>query len=403
MSRRILLLAFRFPPYARVGAYRWSMLGPRIARLGHEVHVLTVHWPDMGYTDWLDEVRIPQLTIHRIRSGYPHQVKYWSLPKPLALGRSALLRARDKLLGTMDEAHYWGRHLLPAARDLLDRHHIDTVIATGAPFNTNYWAAHLRQDRPGLRLIQDFRDPWYSTRAEMERDPHRHRFEIATREADVMVAVTPEMARLFGDLAGHDRVRCVPNGIDLSKVRSVQTIDSAPHDFVYIGALFNKRDVPLTRFLQWVRKRRDEDRPVTVKIVGRYPDSIRLKFSDLLRSGHLSLSAPVPQREALAVVATARCALHFNGPIGIAETQVTTKLVEHGALKRPTLSLNYGGVVGPFIEKHDLGWSLRADAPDLDQALDRCIDAPPPSLRFDVDEFDYERLAHAYSEVIESS
>jgi uncharacterized glyoxalase superfamily protein PhnB len=402
VCKKLLLLAFRFPPYSRVGAYRWSMLGPRIARLGHEVHVLTVQWPNMGYTDWLDEVRTPGLTIHRIRSGYPHRLKYTPLPKPLALGRSAFLRARDKLLRTMDEAHYWGRYLLPAAHRLLDEHDIDTIIATGAPFSTNYWAAHLRTQRRGLRLVQDFRDPWYSNRAQMLRDPHRHRFEVATREADVLVGVTPEMASLFGDLAGHTDVRCVPNGVDLSKLRSVRASESMSYDFVYMGALFNKRDVPMARFLQWARKRRDEGRPVTVKVIGRYPDSLRFKFADLLRSGHLSLSAPLSQRDAWAVVAASRCALHFNGPIGIAETQVTTKLVEHGALKRPTLSLNYGGVVGPFIEKHGLGWSFHADAPDLDRSLDGCIDAPPPSFRFDVDEFDYEHLAHAYSAIIES-
>lgn len=401
MPNKLLLLAFRFPPYSRVGAYRWTMLGSRLARLGHELHVLTVPWPPMGYTDWLEAAEEPGIVVHRIRSGYPHQLKYRSAPRAVALARSALLRVGDRLLGSMDEAHYWGRYLVPRAERLIDEHRIDRVIATGAPFNTNYWAARLRERKPHIRLVQDFRDPWFTSKEELARSRYRERFEIATQKADALVAVTPEMSALFRTLSGNPRTHCVPNGVALEKVRALRSSETS-HDFVYIGALFNRRDVPLARFLRWVRKRRDVGRPVSVRIIGRFPDGIGRTFRDLVASGHLRLEAPLPQREALSAVAQARFALHVNGPVGLSETQVTTKIVEHAALRRPTVSLNYGGAVETFVARHDLGWSIRADASDFEARLDHITGAPPPDFTYDVDEFDYACLARQYSDLLES-
>lgn len=402
MLRKLLLLSFRFPPYSRVGAYRWTMLGSRLATLGHEIHVLTVAWPPMGETDWLDQARHPRITVHRTSSGYPHQLKYRQFPRPLALARSALLRIGDRLLGPLDEAHYWGRTLLPRAQRLIETQGIDCIVATGAPFNTNYWAARLKEANPRVRLVQDFRDPWFVSPDELAKSRYRERFEVATRTADALVAVTPEMAALFGSLSGSERTHCVPNGVDFTKVQGIEAPPQPTHDFVYIGALFNRRDVPLNRLLEWVRKRRDCGRPVSVRIVGRFPDAIGRSFADLVTSGHLVLQGPVPQRDALAAVAAGRFALHVNGPVALSDTQVTTKIVEYAALRRPTLSLNYGGAVEPFIERHDLGWSLRADSADLEARLDAVVEGSERPFRFDVGEFDYERLARQYSHLFQS-
>ena len=48
MSPPLLVIAYKFPPYAGVGGFRWAKLSKYLARLGHEVHVVTVPWRGGG-------------------------------------------------------------------------------------------------------------------------------------------------------------------------------------------------------------------------------------------------------------------------------------------------------------------------------------------------------------------
>lgn len=408
MPADVLLLSFRYPPYSRVGAYRWTKLSHNLAELGHRVHVLTVDWPAMGETDWLAEARHPRIEIERLPSGYPHALKYRALPRFVGLARSAGLRLLNRGLGVMDEAERWDRALLPAAARVLARGP-RVVIATGAPYNSNYWAGVIKQRHPEVQLIQDFRDPWFATAAELDRSRWKPRFEAAVRNADAVVAVTQPMVDLFRDLTARvrpesmDDVRfeSIENGVEVALCASLRGAAAPVRDFVYTGALFNKREVPLTRFLEWSRRRRDAGRPVTTCVIGRYPDALVAEFSDLVSARLLEFRPTIPQREAFGEIVRSRFALQLNGPVGLANTQVTTKVIEHAALGVPTVSLNYGGVIEPFMKEHDLGWSVRGDSATFDAELAEIVDGAPRQFRLDVEQFDFRSTARRYATLID--
>jgi hypothetical protein len=128
---------------------------------------------------------------------------------------------------------------------------------------------------------------------------------------------------------------------------------------------------------------------------------LRTDYADLLGSGQLELLPHLPQREAFELLAASKIALQFNGPGALGTFQTTTKLVEHAALGRPTLSLNYGGAAEDFILSRRLGWSLRADRESLFVELDACWQSQQ-SFDFDVSEFDFDSTAQRYSALIDS-
>jgi glycosyltransferase involved in cell wall biosynthesis len=397
-----VLIAFRFPPYDRVGAYRWSKLCGRLARLGHRIDVLCAHWPEVEDPGWFGDVQHENVRIHRSRSFYPHQLHgahfQHRLSQKLKAGAFRLL---TRLTPAHDIASLWWPALKPAALRLLAAQRKPMLIATGAPFSSNYWASRLRLAYPGTRLIQDFRDPWLTSPDELRSSGWARRFRLATSEADALVSVTDEMSELFRRLSGHPRVSTVPNGVELAQLRALRAPEGARYDFAYIGNLFNRRDEPLRQFLAWVRAKRASGSAPRLAIAGQYPPSLRDEARDLLASGQLVLLPHLPQREAFELLLASNIALQFNGPGALPQFQTTTKLVEHAALGRPTLSLNYGGAAEDFIRQRGLGWSLRADSPRLFEELDACWRAEQ-QFELRVSDFDFDQTSRRYSELIES-
>jgi glycosyltransferase involved in cell wall biosynthesis len=398
----LVLIAFRFPPYDRIGAYRWTKLCGRLARLGHRIDVLSASWPEVEDPGWFADVRHENVRVHRIPSFYPHRLHgahfRQRLPQKLKVGA---FRVLDRLTPVHDVASLWWPALAPAARRLLAVPRPPVLIATGAPFSANYWAARLRLEHSGVRLIQDFRDPWLTSAEELGRSGWARRFRVATTHADALVSVTPEMSALFQRLSGHPRVSTVPNGVEVAQLRALAPPATPRYDFAYIGNLFNRREEPLRRLLSWVREKRQQGQAPRLAIAGQYAASLREDAGDLLASGHLTLEAHLPQQQAFQLLLNSKIALQLNGPGALATFQTTTKLVEHAALGRPTLSLNYGGAAEEFIRTRRLGWSLRADDPQLFQALDVCWRSEE-RFELDVSEFDFDQTARRYSALIES-
>jgi hypothetical protein len=392
MRRKVLLLSFRYPPYNRVGAYRWTKLARKLAELGHVMQVCTVRWPAMGQSAWLADAVHPNIHVHRVHSGYVQRFKYRPPSGQVtALCHKLLLRLEQRL-GLEDEAQFWSAFLRPFVRRLMQSDPSELLIATGPPFSVNHVAAQIKMDFPALKLVHDFRDPWIPA---SQREALRSRRTLEA--ADLVVAVTPEMADSFAR-NGARNVACVSNGFERELIASVARSGEPLYDFVHIGSIFNERSAPLARFLSWVRARSKAGLPVRVALIGRFPQSVRTDFADLVAGGLLTLEDHLPQERALSCVAASRFALQLNAPE--ASTQVSTKIFEYGALRVPTVSINYGGAIDTLVKRHGLGVSVPATAVDFEQQLDACLRLSSSDFGFDVEPFSFARLAKQYSELL---
>ena len=145
-AARILLIAYKFPPYARrrrvsVGASSSKYL----ARLGHEIHVVSgalarAYGPNTLMADAAE----PGVIVHADSAQAPRTA---CGTRPLR-GRwrvgaryVALRGARRSVLFYDDEAQRWGRHLMGVCERLIDERGIEVAVATGHPFQANRWAA----------------------------------------------------------------------------------------------------------------------------------------------------------------------------------------------------------------------------------------------------------------------
>ena len=77
-------------------------------------------------------------------------------------------------------------------------------------------------------------------------------------------------------------------------------------------------------------------------------------------------------------------------------------------MRRPVLSLNYGGEIESLVREHDLGWSVHADRPaDVESALRTllALQANRPGYETsprDFDRYAFPSLANRYLELLGS-
>ena len=410
--RRLLVIAYKFPPYAGVGGFRWAKLSKYLARLGHEVHVVTVPWRDHGPNTLVADAAEPGVTVHPIRSGSPHLLRHMPLSGRWTIAaRYLALRALDRVLFYDDEAQRWGRHLIGACERLIDEHEIGVVIATGHPFQANRWAAELKRRRPGLRLVQDFRDPWadnpFHPLSTRQAARVRAWQDETVTAADAVVSVTPELLELFLRGFPGKRGEVITNGVDPESVEGgpVPPPADGPVRLTHIGNVSNGRDRPLGALLEAVRGLGPGGPPIEVELVGAALGLLRRAYPDLVAAGVLRVRDPLPQAEALRAVAHSHYALQLNArefPYG-----ASTKVYEYALLRVPQISLNYGGFVDDLVREHGFGHSvdLSRDA-DLAGLLRSLPERAGPDrdgrFAFDFEPFTHPALARRYSALIES-
>ncbi len=410
--RPILLIAYKFPPYAGVGGFRWAKLSKYLARLGHEIHVVSVPWPAYGPNTLMADASEPGVTVHRIPSGSPHRFRHRPLRGRWRVGaRYVALRGLDAALFYDDEAQRWGRHLVGFCERLIDERGIDVAVATGHPFQANRWAAELKRRRPGLKLIQDFRDPWADNpfRSLSRRQAQRIRAwqREAVAEADAVVSVTPPLLDLFVRETPGKRAVVITNGVD-PEASSVGDLGASTADSItrltHVGNITNGRGRPLDALLHALRELGPAGPRFEVQLVGPMLESVGRANADLVEGGVLVLRPPTSQPEALRRVAESDYAVQLNArefPYG-----ASTKVYEYALLRVPQISLNYGGFVDQIVRDHGFGHSVDLSSqPDLTGFLrtlpERSTTDRDGRFAFDVEPFTYPVLAGRYADLIE--
>jgi len=366
--KKVLLIAFKFPPYAGVGSFRWSKISKYLAEKGYEIHVITVNWRNIGIDNLREDVNNPNIIIHKIPSFYPHNLKYirfkhTKLGRFLHLARHGLLKGLE-IIWFEDEAQYWGKNLIPYCQRIIEKEGICNVISTGAPFMANYWAAKLKVKKPNINLILDFRDPW-------SKDVHRHQIfkylkkfskkyeKFTVNHCDIIVSVTNQMLQGYLENVVNKDIKgaVIPNGHDIDPKTNFEF--DRDFSFLYAGGLIMGRQEPLTSFLKAVDELKEKIPELKAHFYGRVPKDIKRDYEKLFNNGMLKEHKKIHPNKIMEKMHESFVCLQLNSkkyPMA-----VSTKIYEYAALKRPTLSINYGGEIDKLVKDYDLGISVNGD------------------------------------------
>src|SRR5690554_49991 len=175
IKKKVLVITYYWPPSGGAGVQRWLKLTKYLARLGHEVHVLSVDPEKASYMHIdrsLSEDIHPNVKVHLSDSFEPINMysrmvgkknvptagysnvdeQHWK--QKIVSGIRSNLFIPDPRIG-------WKNHAYKKAMEIIASENIENVITTSPPHSTQLIGLKLKRKlKDKINWIVDFRDPW---------------------------------------------------------------------------------------------------------------------------------------------------------------------------------------------------------------------------------------------------
>ena len=303
--RRVLLIAYNFPPVGGAGVQRPAKWAKYLRRCGWEVTVLTTENPSVPVRDESLLADLPDdVRIVRARTWEPDYRVKQSLvgvasTKPGLLTRiksvvKSLAKRVVKLALQPDPQVLWNPNALRAGTAVLREQPHDAILVTAPAYSSFFIGAALKKQF-GLPLILDYRDEWDLSGKYLENAQRdwfstcvQHRMQRRLlRQADAVVATTQastsNLAAKLAVLKHAIPAVCIYNGFDaadfedglkvegrrLKASESESAFPSSPSTLnpqpstlfrlTYTGTLWNLTDIePLIRAIESLNSSRPE-------------------------------------------------------------------------------------------------------------------------------------------------
>lgn len=167
--KKILILAYDFPPYISVGALRPNAWFKYFNEFGFYPIVVTRQWDNKfgDYRDYIAPSTSKKVVIENKESGTIIRAPYfpnWSNRLILKKGEHKWRLLRKSYSALIEYVQYVSpvgpkRPIYEAARDYLMREKVDVILATGDPFIMFHYA-NLLSKKYSIPWVADYRDPW---------------------------------------------------------------------------------------------------------------------------------------------------------------------------------------------------------------------------------------------------
>ena len=232
-ERRLLVVAYYFPPMGLSGVVRITKFLTHLRSLGWQVTVLTVD--EVGYYAHDDalfrEIEESGIEVVRTKTLDPLSIvgkRRREIRRPGdRTGR--LLRTMTHAILQPDNKIGWKKHAIAAGTALLEKDHYDAILATAPPFTCFLIARELSQIS-GVPFVVDYRDPWIDNKNFPWVTPFHRRYAAGLekevlRNAESVVVVNrtiKESLLARWRFLTHESVHILPSGYDPKEIASAR-------------------------------------------------------------------------------------------------------------------------------------------------------------------------------------
>jgi len=429
-QRKVLMLAYSFPPSNNVGVFRSLRFAKYLPKFGWRPIIVSVdpaagHLPfDQSLLEqvpraavlvhtrmwWPDEVLAPYVNILRRVLAFgrlPH-----AGPDPQAdggrpgtqttpsngdgrtPGKRLYAFARNTwqlMTRTPDKRMWWAGPALAASMKAIRCYSPSVIVSTCPPYTTHLIALALKW-MTGLPVILDFRDPW--ARDPWAPDPRTPglinpwgkklaaRLEgLCVRQADGIILNTDRMRRDFVERyqdVSEKKMVSIYNGYDSAVLRQVQLYNRKVREpssngpqirIVHAGSLHERRD-PMA-LMEALRILLDDGVPVLFEQYGGFQDRLAPHIERLRLQHSVMLRGLVSHAELLQKMAGANVFVLIQPNTAV---QVPSKLYEYLMYRKPILAITGEGETADIVHRFRLGAVADPNNPvDIASKLRRII------------------------------
>ena len=368
--KRLLVLAYFFPPIGGGGCQRTLKLVRYLEPLGWTSTVVTARDPDYWILDPTLLQEVPQSTeVIRAHGMTSHRLLRLLTGGGVAVERRQggrdprsfqRLRKLQSWLVIPDGYLPWAREAERAAVRRIEAGGVDVIWTTSSPESAHLAGKGLKR-RFGLPWVADFRDPWvgrvtYAPPTSWHDGRHRALERAVVEAADRVTLVSEAMVALYRERypgVPPERFVYVPNGVDSDDWRradrlapTAASVEEADRDrgrfvLLHAGQLAHR---PTARTLLAAARRVIEADPsaagaIRLRFLGGNEELLPDDLKDPLLQGIVELKPSRPHLEALAAMRRAG-ALVLLGHGGEADSLLYTgKIYEYLTSGRPVLGI----------------------------------------------------------------
>ena len=249
--KKLLILAYDFPPYVSVGGLRPYAWYRYLKEYGVEPIVVTRQWGNK-YGNELDYIA-PGESKATIVEATDYGTIIRTPYKPNLANRIMLKYGRSKfaLIRKMVTAWYefWQflffvgpkSELYRGAKEYLKHNKVDAIIATGEPFVLFKYASALSR-KFNIPWVADYRDPWCQNknRSRFAGKLSKYFEKKFTVNADCVITVS-EFCKVQIETNVHKPFHVIPNGYNPDAINAVSDIKQGDDclRFAFVGTIYN--------------------------------------------------------------------------------------------------------------------------------------------------------------------
>ena len=435
--KRVLILAYYFPPIAASGSLRPLGFCQHLEKCGYIPHIVSTdpkdaHPPVNQDSDLLEHVpgsvrvdrlshpnRLKQLlelrdrimgsvkkggkaTAHKRMAPVSQQSA--SQPGWLSSAKEAIL---NRIFLFPDHQKPWIKAVEKYVARLPDNEKPDIVFATGNPWSGLVAGMRVAK-KLGVPFVADFRDPWTrNPKPAPSETLHKLSCKLekqVVKAADLIIANTEQLRQQFisdyPEIA--DKVEVVTNGYSehlLELLQQVPEVDiSLPFELCHFGSVYELRkpDLLLEALNKLVEEGRIEAGQLRLRFIGHWgveDTDCNNRVKVLEEAGFLSREPALNHADYLRAMKQSQYLLILQQDFPL---QIPGKLYEYIATGRPIVMVGGQGATADLIKQHHLGVTVDNTFDALTEFLlnfakGECQATPPTAEA--IEQFGYARLS----------
>ena len=354
--RRVLMVAYYFPPLGGVGVQRTLKFVKYLPSQGWQPVVLTVKKQNLRLIDHslLDEIP-PEAQVCRSRAILLPEGLPWRLKR---------LITRWLLL--VDEQIGWFPFAINCAKTAVQQQSIDLIYSTSPPHTNHLVGYHLKL-KMGLPWVADFRDPWLENvmtpqcNSLQKRVAQRLERKICLTADQIVVASEPMRQGLLRHYIhlSPNRVLTIPNGYDPDDfdIGMYPRLRPEQMTIVYTGSFYGTRTS--SHFLRALKAAisdgRIPEKDLKVYLVGNVGKRTQIDIKKLGLDGTVFSTGYLPHRQAISHLLAGDLLLTVVGSGPGHENAIPAKIFEYLAAKKPILTLAKQGAAADLVSEARAG------------------------------------------------
>lgn len=410
MMKKVLIIAYAFPPRTAIGAQRPYKLAKYLPSFGWEPVILTAKLPGVpprGFRVIESEFRDLRKDI-KMSVGLKPEEPVGKRLKKAKLGEK-LIKLGKELISYPDPHRSWLKYAYKSAADFIAAEKTDAIISTSSPVTAHLIANKLKE-RFHIPWVADLRDLWTKNHFYKKSFPIKfleRRLELKTlSHADALVTVTEGFADDLSLLHGR-KVHCITNGYDKEDFYGKESRLRKKFTITYTGTLYGGKRDP-SPLLKTIKELAGEGLISPELIEVRFycpgenwlPEAVR-KFG---LNGSVTFSSSVSRAEALRRQQESHLLLLILDGKGAEKDVYPAKVFEYFGARRPILAFGgESGIIAKLLEKTGTGQFASSPAELKRHIMEHYahyLKKTCTEYAGKTDAFTYERIARTYARLL---